>query len=522
MGLFKVPTQFKILLLLLYLMGSNSTDANIPRKLHVGAVDRGVGGSGDIASTGNSVPPPPPPPPQAFQARSNTAPFKPSVAVVVAVLTTMFSVTFLILLYAKHCKRGNEYSNNSGGGGRAPPLSGRKNSGVDRSVIESLPIFRFRSLQGEKDGLECAVCLNRFEPAEVLRLLPKCNHAFHVECVDTWLDAHSTCPLCRYRVDPEDILLLHDSAAAKIRGQNEPPLPLQPPQPPQPPPPPPLCEENQRFERLRRMSGRHSSAGERGTGGGGGFFQIVLHRPVSDSSESTRREIIGGGNNNDNNNNINPLLITRRRSLDSWNLMRNKKNAEVVSVGCFDRQIRKDGLLITRSKEKEEEEEERRRRRLEHRIIIGEVGGAGSGFRRRWSDAQSSDLLYLRSEMIMSDSRRFSASGSRSSANRQQQQHQNQLLPVHINHGAQQNGRSVISGRSMSEFTGLSRFGNTITTGNNHHHCYHQEQRRQHHRPRWQREEGEEQRRAGMVSRWRAWISQSPLQTQEAQPDVRS
>nr|CAD1827590.1 unnamed protein product [Ananas comosus var. bracteatus] len=37
---------------------------------------------------------------------SSSSPFRPSVAVIVGVLTTMFSLTFLLLLYAKHCKRG--------------------------------------------------------------------------------------------------------------------------------------------------------------------------------------------------------------------------------------------------------------------------------------------------------------------------------------------------------------------------------------------------------------------------------
>ncbi|KNA04688.1 hypothetical protein SOVF_197360 [Spinacia oleracea] len=32
---------------------------------------------------------------------------------------------------------------------------------------------------------------------EKARLLPKCNHGFHVECIDMWFQSHSTCPLCR-------------------------------------------------------------------------------------------------------------------------------------------------------------------------------------------------------------------------------------------------------------------------------------------------------------------------------------
>nr|GMC53892.1 RING-H2 finger protein ATL60-like [Ipomoea batatas] len=32
---------------------------------------------------------------------------------------------------------------------------------------------------------------------EKARLLPKCNHGFHVDCIDMWFHSHSTCPLCR-------------------------------------------------------------------------------------------------------------------------------------------------------------------------------------------------------------------------------------------------------------------------------------------------------------------------------------
>lgn len=48
-----------------------------------------------------------------------------------------------------------------------------------------------------KDGLECAVCLCEVCEGEKARLLPKCNHGFHVDCIDMWFQSHSTCPLCR-------------------------------------------------------------------------------------------------------------------------------------------------------------------------------------------------------------------------------------------------------------------------------------------------------------------------------------
>ena len=50
---------------------------------------------------------------------------------------------------------------------------------------------------GDGDDGSCAVCLAEFRDGETLRLLPRCGHAFHRGCIDTWLRAHVNCPLCR-------------------------------------------------------------------------------------------------------------------------------------------------------------------------------------------------------------------------------------------------------------------------------------------------------------------------------------
>jgi len=71
--------------------------------------------------------------------------------------------------------------------------------GLDASVISSLPVFKFSSKTDQV--VECAVCLSEFVDGETGRVLPKCNHSFHIDCIDMWFQSHSTCPLCRAPVE---------------------------------------------------------------------------------------------------------------------------------------------------------------------------------------------------------------------------------------------------------------------------------------------------------------------------------
>ncbi|XP_022721656.1 RING-H2 finger protein ATL3-like [Durio zibethinus] len=72
----------------------------------------------------------------------------------------------------------------------------RVTKGLDPTILASLPVLMFRQ-EEFKEGLECAVCLCELVEGEKARLLPKCNHGFHVDCIDMWFQSHSTCPLCR-------------------------------------------------------------------------------------------------------------------------------------------------------------------------------------------------------------------------------------------------------------------------------------------------------------------------------------
>ncbi|KAK8711507.1 hypothetical protein V6N13_146789 [Hibiscus sabdariffa] len=79
------------------------------------------------------------------------------------------------------------------------PTSVVASKGLDPSVIETIPTFIYSDIakDGQFSPLACAVCLSEFDNDEKARVLPNCNHTFHVDCIDMWFFSHSNCPLCR-------------------------------------------------------------------------------------------------------------------------------------------------------------------------------------------------------------------------------------------------------------------------------------------------------------------------------------
>lgn len=146
--------------------------------------------------------------------------FQPSLGVVMGLLSLMFLFACVLLCYVKVCISRPPAIHGDLEARAELTRSGSQLSGIDKAVIESLPFFRFSSLRGSKEGLECAVCLAKFEDIEILRLLPQCKHAFHIECIDRWLESHSSCPLCRHRLSVEDPAIFTYSSSMRLWNQS--------------------------------------------------------------------------------------------------------------------------------------------------------------------------------------------------------------------------------------------------------------------------------------------------------------
>ncbi|KAK1412613.1 hypothetical protein QVD17_34002 [Tagetes erecta] len=73
--------------------------------------------------------------------------------------------------------------------------------GLDEFLIREIPICQYTKGDGVKRSwYECVVCLNDFQEMDTLRVLPSCNHAFHLDCIDIWLQNNANCPLCRLSI----------------------------------------------------------------------------------------------------------------------------------------------------------------------------------------------------------------------------------------------------------------------------------------------------------------------------------
>jgi hypothetical protein len=73
----------------------------------------------------------------------------------------------------------------------------RENVVLDAKQIDRLaPRSKF---QGKVDT--CSICLSDFEKDEEIRKIERCEHTFHVGCIDEWLTQKAVCPNCNTKLD---------------------------------------------------------------------------------------------------------------------------------------------------------------------------------------------------------------------------------------------------------------------------------------------------------------------------------
>ncbi|XP_048434855.1 RING-H2 finger protein ATL46-like [Pyrus x bretschneideri] len=156
--------------------------------------------AGTFRSESNSNPSPP---------SSSGTKISPAVLFIIVILAVLFFISGLLHLLVRFLTKHPSSSADSQSN-RYPEMSTADalqrqlqqlfhlhDSGLDQAFIDALPVFQYRDIVGLKEPFDCSVCLCEFTEKDKLRLLPTCSHAFHINCIDTWLLSNSTCPLCR-------------------------------------------------------------------------------------------------------------------------------------------------------------------------------------------------------------------------------------------------------------------------------------------------------------------------------------
>ncbi|KAK4364644.1 hypothetical protein RND71_016002 [Anisodus tanguticus] len=155
-----------------------------------------------------------------------TAYASPPIAIIFTIiLLVIFFISFFSIFFCRCFIQNLLYTwhlRNSPNGTPIDPRVSANEQGLDPSIIKSYPTFTYSSVKDyrkEKYGLECAICLVEFEDDSLLRLITSCNHVYHQDCIDLWLESHKTCPVCRASLDSPEALqkrLLNNNAMPDI------------------------------------------------------------------------------------------------------------------------------------------------------------------------------------------------------------------------------------------------------------------------------------------------------------------
>ncbi|CAL9118586.1 unnamed protein product [Musa textilis] len=178
--------------------------------------------------------PPSPPPPAPIQEPSTTVRFRhstllPSLPIAAASLLAaaafLLIVTFFFLRLCR-CRRATADEEQFGAfedGSGSVEIDHHvwyiRTTGLDESTIRAVTAWAYKADDGVlgEPPADCAVCLSELRDGELVRLLPKCGHAFHLTCVDTWLRSHVNCPLCRAPVVfPTSVSIDSDSGTSTL------------------------------------------------------------------------------------------------------------------------------------------------------------------------------------------------------------------------------------------------------------------------------------------------------------------
>ncbi|CAJ2642473.1 RING-H2 finger protein ATL3-like [Trifolium pratense] len=120
--------------------------------------------------------------------------------IVISLIILFVGIGILVSIHFCIVGRAFRRDSNSGGDIQGQSSSTRSTSkGMFGGDLKNLPCFDYVEPieKGYNNLVDCAVCLESFKVGDACRLLPKCRHSFHVQCIDLWIMKTPFCPICR-------------------------------------------------------------------------------------------------------------------------------------------------------------------------------------------------------------------------------------------------------------------------------------------------------------------------------------
>eukprot|EP00986_Skeletonema_menzelii_P002912 scaffold844_cov142-Skeletonema_menzelii.AAC.3 len=127
------------------------------------------------------------------------------------------------------------HSNTSANEDNASPMVSTQVSDVKDAEIEGPDSFRENdnpqdnipsstaqiTPSGSEANDSCPICIEEFETGEKVRVLPRCKHLFHIDCIMPWLtERQGCCPQCRTPVLPDEFQRSRRSSPLRSRSSS--------------------------------------------------------------------------------------------------------------------------------------------------------------------------------------------------------------------------------------------------------------------------------------------------------------
>lgn len=124
----------------------------------------------------------------------------------VSMLLFLMGIAALVVIHL--CIVGRVFRGEMNSDGKIP---GR----ISKEELQNLSSFNYSNTQESTSATAtatggCVVCLDMFSEGDKCRMLPNCNHTFHLHCIDSWLLKTAVCPMCRTTVCPPSVSVAID------------------------------------------------------------------------------------------------------------------------------------------------------------------------------------------------------------------------------------------------------------------------------------------------------------------------